>query len=80
MNNGATGTSWASAYGVDASGNLCLLENQNRIFTISNVACNQPYNLALVTPPPTCKCIAPLDVAVSMLYFSLFSDSLNYYL
>lgn len=67
VRNGAQGTNWLDYFGRNvATGALCYLSNQQRLFTLSNQQCGAAYSLSATQAPPTCKCIAPIDIAFSL--------------
>jgi hypothetical protein len=77
-----SGSPWSAYIGIASNGLPCYFYNQQRLFQLSNVQCGGAYSLSYVTPPATCKCIAPLDIAFSMLLYRVqlfFSQFLIYF-
>jgi hypothetical protein len=72
--------SWASYFGIKGN-NLCYLADTNgRLFTIVEGSVKPTYDPTIIVPPTGCKCLLPVDIAVSLdRSSSITTGSTSYY-
>jgi hypothetical protein len=57
--------SWASYFSIK-NGELCSIADQNqRLWTVTG-AVSFSYDTSILTPPDNCKCLQPIDIAISL--------------
>ena len=60
------GESWATYFGIKGNELCYLADSSGRLFTIVEGSVQSSYDSRLIEPPTGCKCLLPVDIAVSL--------------
>jgi hypothetical protein len=59
-------TSWASYFGIKGNELCYIADTTGRLFTIIEGSIKPTYDTSILNPPTGCKCLLPVDIAVSL--------------